>query len=509
MCGFVGMVGPGDVSPAITVALQALQHRGQDSAGLFTKDGSRFSSHRTMGLVRDGFSEQVIQGLTGGLGIGHVRYPTLGSVSLDDAQPFFYRRPGVFMAHNGNIINYASLRDELSHQSVQVLSTCDVEPMLLVFSEALMERRRADHTLEDVMSALKTTFDKVQGAYTFSVALQVDGKDTLVVCRDPSGIRPGVWGGEAGTWIAASESVALDALEVPCKGDIPPGHALIMRSGEEPIEKLVKSNEPTPCVFEEIYFARPDSIMAGHTVYERRLMLGRMLAAQWKKQGLECDRVIPVPDTSRPAANAFAEELGVPYREGFIKNRYSGRTFIMPDMASRNLGLRLKVNPIREEFEFQRVAIMDDSIVRGTTIGRITKLVRQHGAREVHLVIHSPPVLFPCYYGIDMSTPQELIARQIYGCEPKKGDEEKARIAVEEALVRRLGVDSVTYLSVKSLTKLENGGRCKACFDGRYPVPISDSVRDEIERNRCGTSARETGIESGSYSTSSMAYRKP
>ncbi len=488
MCGFVGMVGSGDVSSAISVALQALQHRGQDSAGMFTRDGERFLSHRAMGLVRDGFDARVIHDLQGGIGIGHVRYPTLGTVSLDDAQPFLYRRPGVFMAHNGNITNYARLRRDLARQSVQVLSTCDVEPMLLVFSEALMDRRKANHTVEDVVAALKTTFRKVQGAYSFAVALRISGEDALIACRDPRGIRPGVWGGDGNTWIAASESVALDSLDVPPRGDIPAGHALLLRAGKEPVDLEIAVEDSNPCVFEEIYFARPDSIMSGHTIYERRLVFGRALARQWRDKGLACDRVIPVPDTSRPAAMAFAETIGVPYREGFIKNRYSGRTFIMPDSSSRDLGLRLKLNPIREEFDGQRVVIMDDSIVRGSTIGRIIELVRAQGAIEVHLAIHSPPVLFPCYYGIDMSTPEELFARRIFGRAPGPDELELARATVEGALERSLEVDSVTYLSVETLHQLSNGGRCMACFEGRYPLPLSDEDRVEIEAQRrsCG-----------------------
>jgi amidophosphoribosyltransferase len=425
-----------------------------------------------------------------------VRYPTLGTISLSDAQPFFYRRPGVIMAHNGNVTNYARIIRDLAARSVRVLSTCDVEPMLLIFAEALMDASRSAHTAADVQQALKTTFDEVQGAYTMAAALTVDGRDTLMVCRDPHGIRPGVWGERDGTFIAASESVALDALDIRCKGDIPPGKAILLRAGAEPVFLDVKTESNAQCVFEEIYFARPDSVMGGHTVYERRLLLGRLLARQWKERGLECDRVIPVPDTSRPAAMAFAEELKVPCREGFIKNRYSGRTFIMPDSDSRESGLRLKLNPIREEFDGMRVAIMDDSIVRGSTIGRIVDLVRQQGAREVHVVIHSPPVMFPCYYGIDMSTPEELVARQIYGPAPGPHRLEEAREVVESAFSRFFDVDSLTYLSVETLRQVENGGRCAACFDGAYPVEIPACDREDIEANR-----RRQGVRCASVGT--------
>ena len=494
MCGFVGMVGEGDVSAAISTALQALQHRGQDSAGILTRDGERFLSHRAMGLVRDGFSSQVIGDMTGGIGIGHVRYPTMGSVSLENAQPFFYRRPGVFMAHNGNIINYERMRTDLAKRSVHVLSTCDVEPMLLEFSEALMERRSAGHTVDDVIAALRVTFYRSKGGFSFALAVRVDGEDVLVACRDPHGIRPGVWGESDGTFVVASESVALDALDIRSRGDLPPGHALIFRAGREPIVVEIDEGSHAHCVFEEIYFARPDSVVSGNTVYSRRLLLGRLLARQWRSRGLSCDRVVPVPDTSRPAAMAFAEELGVPYREGFIKNRYSGRTFIMPDSVTRSHGMRLKLNPIREVFAGHRVAIMDDSIVRGTTVSRIVELVRQQGATEVHVVIHAPPVLFPCYYGIDMSTPEELIARQIHRDEPASDGLETARKRVEDELVRQLGIDSLTYLSVATLREARNGGRCMACFDGQYPVPLSDEDREAIEANRRRFGTRCAGM---------------
>ncbi len=494
MCGFVGMVGAGNVAPAISTALQALQHRGQDSAGILTRDGERFLTHRAMGLVRDGFSSQVIGDLTGGIGIGHVRYPTMGSVSLENAQPFFYRRPGVFMAHNGNIINYERMRSDLAERSVHVLSTCDVEPMLLEFSEALMGRRPAGHTVDDVAHALQVTFHRSRGGYSFVLAVRVDGEDALVACRDPNGIRPGVWGESNGTYVVASESVALDALDIRSKGDLPAGHALIFRAGKEPIVLEIDEKAHAHCVFEEIYFARPDSVVAGNTVYARRLLLGRLLARQWGSRKLACDRVVPVPDTSRPAAMAFAEELGVPYREGFIKNRYSGRTFIMPDSVTRSHGMRLKLNPIREVFEGRRVAIMDDSIVRGTTVSRIVELVRQQGAAEVHVVIHAPPVLFPCYYGIDMSTPEELVARQIHPEAPTPETLEDARYHVENELARQLGIDSLTYLSVGTLREARNGGRCMACFDGQYPVPMSDEDREAIEANRRRFGTRCAGM---------------
>lgn len=487
MCGFLGAIATRPVAPLLCQGLQALQHRGQDSAGIVTVDGPRFPMHHGLGLVRDVFADRaVLDSLRGSLGIGHVRYPTIGRGVLDDAQPFLDRRPGVVMAHNGNITNYGELREVLLARSIHLLSQCDVEPVLCLFADALVARRGRGHTLDDAVAALREVAGRVEGAWTLVAALEVDGIPTLLALRDPSGVRPGVFGRlPDGGWAAASESVALDALGCALVGDLPPGDLLVLRPGEPEVSRPIAPADPHPCVFEAIYFARPDSIAGGRTVVDRRYELGRRLASEWKEKGHRCDRVIPIPDTSRPAALSFAEELGVPYREGFIKNRYSGRTFIMPDQIGRADALRVKLNPIREEFDGHRVVVMDDSIVRGTTLRRILAMVQTQGPAEVHLVIHSPPVLHPCYYGIDMSTEEELAAcRHLPAGRAGEGFSLEDQRDLEARWARDLGVASLTFLSVEGLAAVERGPRCAACFDGRYPVPVAAENRDAIARDR-------------------------
>lgn len=482
MCGVVGAIAAGPVAGLIGTALQGLQHRGQDSCGIATWEEGRFPVHKGLGLVREVFSDDLLRGIGGHVGLGHVRYPTIGHGVLADAQPFFERRPGVLMAHNGNITNYSDLATWLRERSVHLLSKNDVEPVLCLFADALMERSPHDHTLGDVLVALRAVVGRVQGAYTLVTVLRIDGEPTLVAFRDPRGIRPGVWGRRGDAWMVASESVALDAVGFETVADLEPGEAMFFRAGQEPQRHRVARGERAPCVFEAVYFSRPDSIQDGSSVYRRRLALGRRLAHEWRAKGLEADRVIPVPDTSRPASTAFAEELDIPLREGFIKNRYSRRTFIMADQDSRVAALRLKLNPIREEFFGQRVVIMDDSIVRGTTIKQLLAVARSQEPAELHVAIHAPPVLHPCFYGIDMSTRRELAACRYHAVEQPL--DEGAQRALEEGWAADLGVDSLTFLSIGGLDTVFPSTRCAACFDGRYPLPVSRGLRDHIVSDR-------------------------
>jgi len=477
MCGFIGLVGPADVAPEIHLALQALQHRGQDSAGIATMsaNGRRFPVRRGLGIAARALGKKDIEALEGPIGIGHVRYPTIGRGVLEDAQPFFYRQPGILMAHNGNVTNYDELRESLADRSIHLLSHCDVEPALCELADALNKKRPAGHTVDDALEGFRSMRERLRGSFSIAAALMLDGEPTLVVVRDPHGIRPAVIGRrEDGSWIVASESVALDALgftrfEVPS-----PGEALFLRAGQEPIRRSLDAGEPAPCVFEYIYFARPDSVMNGRSVYEVRLGLGEALAARFSDKGIETDVVIPVPDTARPAATTLAEGLGVPLREGFIKNRYSGRTFIMADQLTRTAALRLKLNTLPREIRGRRVLLVDDSIVRGTTLRRVIALVREAEAAEVHLAIHSPPVRHPCYYGIDMSTEEELFARRF--------SDDLA--ALEEDAAAEMGADSLTYLDVASMDRVFEGARCAACFDGVYPDPIPEQDRESIAGER-------------------------
>ena len=495
MCGFIGMVDDAPVAARISSGLQAIQHRGQDSGGIFTFDGLRFPGHRGLGLIRDLFNGPMLASLQGRAGVGHVRYPTIGKGVLADAQPFFERRPGVVMAHNGNLTNYDRLRDHLRERSVHLLSNCDVEPLLCTFADELMARRRRHHTAADVVQALRSTFAAVEGAYSAVMVLEVDGEPTLVAFRDPRGIRPCVYGRRGNGWMVASESVALDTAGYDLVGDLEAGTAMFLRAGSEPLVFEVEVRQKAPCVFESIYFSRPDSVEAGETVYERRLELGRRLARRWEAKGLRADRVIPVPDTSRPAAIAFAEELGLPCREGFIKNRYSGRTFIMGTQEGRTAALRLKLNLIKAEFKGQHVVIIDDSIVRGTTVRRLLELVWAQEPASVHFAIHAPPVLHPCFYGIDMSTHDELAARRyVPEGQGQHALDEPAQAALEAAWAADLDVTSLTFLGVNDLDAVFSSARCSACFDGIYPLSIPDAQRETIVQDRTDGRLRPVSV---------------
>jgi len=484
MCGIVGIVGVEQAAQEALIALQAVQHRGQDSSGIATIHDNRFPFLRKLGLAGQAYTAEDLTQLPGTIAVGHTRYPTAGSGNLADAQPLFYRQPGVLLAHNGNLINYDEIANRIAEQSVHLLTRCDSEPLLCDFALNLMALRTRDHTLEDAVEALTRTWSRVDGAYSIVVALILDGEETLIAARDRKGVRPSVWGARNGSFIVASETPALDALGFECQGDVGPGEAIFLRAGQTPIRKEICSEGPAPCIFEQIYFARPDSLMEGRSVYSQRLRFGRALADEWRRKALTPDVVIPIPDTSRPAAMAVAEELGVPYREGFIKNRYTGRTFIMGSQSRRKSELRLKLNPIRSEFEGRSVLLVDDSIVRGTTLARTIKLVRAMGSSQVHLAIYSPPVLFPCYYGIDMSTCEELAARAFDNDPPAGGLPDDRLRRLEDRFARRLGLDSLTYLSVAGMDRAWGTSRCAACFDGRYPMPLSEERKRCIEADR-------------------------
>jgi amidophosphoribosyltransferase len=476
VCGFVSIIGAQQAAPALALGLQAIQHRGQDAAGIATRDNGRLRMVKDLGLITTALPASVIQSLPGDAGIAHVRYPTAGDRSTaQDAQPFLTRRPGILLAHNGNIINVPELSEELRREGIHLLSSCDAEPILMVLTAALSRRREANHTAEDVAAAVAEVYRRVRGGYSVVAILEIDGEPTLLCFRDPHGIRPGVYGQrEDGAWVAASESVSLDVLGIEKAGDLPVGEALLLRPGRAPILLPITESRPRHCVFERIYFARPDSVMESGRINRDRWRLGRKLAQEWRASGRTADVVVAVPDTSRPAAQAIAEELGIRHREGFIKNRYSGRTFIMPDQATRNAALRLKLNPIREIFEGQRVLLIDDSIVRGNTMRRIVAMVRTLNPAEIHLGIFSPPVRHPCFYGIDMPSHDELVAARWPEAD------------VEGELTRYLGVDSVTYISQEGLASACGSDICQACFTGDYIVPVTEEERRAINDERRG-----------------------
>jgi amidophosphoribosyltransferase len=457
----------------LATALQAIQHRGQDAAGVGTFDRGRFHLRKDLGMVSQALPAGVVNEMQGHSGIAHVRYPTVGQSTRDDAQPFVTRRPGIVLAHNGNVTNVPQLTEELRESGLFVLSECDAEPILLVLADELTRIRPSGHTTDDLVVALGRLMDRVRGSYTATAVLELDGQETLIAFRDPHGLRPGVYGTRAdGAWLVASESVALDGLGFQMVGLLPAGFVTILRAGQEQVVREVKPLAPKHCVFERIYFARPDSMMEGGRVYSQRWRMGQRLAEEWEARGLGADVVVPVPDTSRPAALAMAEHLGLPYREGFIKNRYSGRTFIMPDQATRDAALRLKLNPIKEVFEGKRVILVDDSVVRGSTMRRIVNMIRELGPTEVHLAIFSPPVRHPCFYGIDMPSPGELIAA---------GHDDPS---LESLLRGRFDANSVTYLSHAGLAAVAGDDVCAACFDGDYVQPLTPGEREHILRDR-------------------------
>ncbi len=481
MCGFIGLVGVEPVAPALFMGLQTIQHRGQDAAGMGTYDRGHLSLYKDVGRVTDVLNDQALALLPGTSGIGHVRYPTVGASTRTDSQPFMSRRPSMVLAHNGQLTNLRELRDHLLARGIRVVSGCDAEPILGVFGDELLRTRVAQHTTADVHRALEATMRRLKGSYSVVAVLEIDGQETLLAFRDPHGIRPCVYGTRAdGAWGAASESVSLDVLDMHVVDHVPAGSMVLLRHGQQPDVRPVLPKTSHHCIFEDIYFARPDSIMQTGRVYTRRWLLGQQLAKEWSARGLEADVVVAVPDTSRPAAQAMAEQLGIANREGFIKNRYSGRTFIMPDQATREAAMRLKLNPIDEIFRGQRVLLIDDSIVRGTTMRRIVQMVRKLEPVAVHVAIFSPPVRHPCFYGIDMPNLEDLVAHRAHVEAPDDP---------ADHLARHFGADSVTFLSQAGLEGVAGDRLCAACFNGHYVVPVDADERGFMVQDRQASGA--------------------
>ncbi|MFT7668540.1 MAG: amidophosphoribosyltransferase [Planctomycetota bacterium] len=485
MCGFIGIYGPDgvDVAGEIYEGLVAVQHRGQDAAGIITFTDS-FHLKKGLGLVSEVFTEKNMPRLRGNLGIGHVRYPTIGGNRGEDAQPFHLTYPlGIAMAHNGNVSNYTELVEGFfSGNRTRLNSSCDLEVILFVFARALNERLNERSALEilpdDVFHAVSEVFKLVKGAYSVVATIPDVG---MVVFRDPYGIKPFIFGEkttEEGRWFAcASESVVLDVNGYKKTMDVGPGEAMFV-DHERRVHKVKLADKPhRPCVFELVYFARPDSMLDDISVYKTRGRFGAALAEQWKRIGAPIpDSVIPIPDSSRDAALAMATGLGVPYREGLVKNRYIGRTFIMPNQESRQSSLRRKLNPIRIEFEGRDVLLVDDSIVRGNTSKRIVEMVREAGARKVYLASTSPPLIAPCPYGIDMATKTEFIATG----------------RTNEEIAAEIGVDYLVYLDREAMNAAAREGNpkiekfCNACFNGEYPTgDITMDRLNAIASDRC------------------------
>ena len=451
-CAVMGIYGHPEAANMVYLGLYALQHRGQESCGIVTSDGKGLISHRQMGLVADAFKEDVIKRLEGANAIGHNRYSTQGQSHLKNAQPFVveYSQGPIAIAHNGNLVNGTLLRNELEQAGSIFQSTSDTE--VIIHLIATSKEGSLQHRIVEALS-------RVRGAYSLLFLTL----DKLIAARDPYGFRPLVLGRfpegkNRGAYVFASETCALDLIEAEYLRDVEPGE--IVTIGADGVESL-KPFPPVPhakCIFEYIYFARPDSKLFGHNVYQVRKSLGRQLA---RESGVEADLVTPVPDSGVPAAMGFAEESKIPLEFGLIRNHYVGRTFIEPQQTIRNFGVKIKLNAQRDVLQGKRVIVVDDSIVRGTTSRKIIRMLRDAGAREVHLRISSPATTGPCYYGIDTPTRGELIA---------------SANSVEE-IRRFVEADTLAYLSNEGMYTYFEGdkrGFCDACFTGNYPVHFED-----------------------------------
>ena len=476
MCGIIGLHLTAPVVTNLVDGLISLQHRGQDSAGILTSDLT-FHLKKGNGLVSRVFTERNLARLTGRTGIGHVRYPTTGPGSDEDAQPFYVNHPfGIAMVHNGNVTNYYALRRELERRDLrQLTSFSDAEPILNVFAQELENTDLSDFCPDSLFDAVAGTLRRVEGAY--SVVAQIHGKGMLAF-RDPFGIKPLVFARRGREFAFASESVAFDRLGFRRFRDVLPGEAVFVDSRRRVHTRQIVPANHHPCIFEYIYFARPDSVLDGIEVYEARLRLGEQLALEVKRQGVRADVVVPIPDTARVAANSLALALDIPLREGLIKNRYIARTFIMPDRDDRARSVRQKLNPVRSQIRGKDVLLVDDSIVRGNTSRTIVKMVRDAGARRVYLAITAPPLRHPCCYGIDMMTRGEFIAK---------------RRSVKR-IREQIGADALVYQTYDGLLAALRAcgierSYCTACFRGVYPTGITkrDLIRLERERQRWST----------------------
>jgi amidophosphoribosyltransferase len=454
-CGVFGVWSPGeDVSKLAYYGLQALQHRGQESAGIAVSDGRRIVVHKEMGLVAQVFDEPSLTALRGDIAVAHCRYSTTGAPIWANAQPTFRSTPvaSVALGHNGNLTNTRELAGMLLPDTgfgmVQATSDTDVLTELIIGAAA---------TTGSLADAAAEILPKVRGAYS----LVFMDEQTLYAARDPQGFRPLVLGslGPHG-WVVASETAALDIVGATFVREVAPGELIVMD------ERGVRSRAfapavPRVCLFEYVYLARPDTSIGGRGLHATRVQIGRTLAAE---HPAEADLVIPVPESGTPAAIGYAEASGIPYGQGFVKNSYVGRTFIQPSQTIRQLGIRLKLNPLRDVIDGKRLVVVDDSIVRGNTQRAIVAMLRESGAREVHVRIASPPVKWPCFYGIDFATRDELIA---------------GHASVAEILAM-IGADSLGYVSLDGLiaaTEQPAGSLCRACFDGEYPLPVDEHER--------------------------------
>ena len=491
MCGIVGIVGTRSVAPALYDALTMLQHRGQDAAGIATLDGHRIHLHKGSGLVRDAFDSAHMNRLSGSVGIGHVRYPTAGMDDSSEAQPFYVNSPyGIALGHNGNLINTEELTEELFDSDRRHLNTqSDSEVLLNILAHELQKQNPRTLDASHIFTAVDEVYRRCRGAYS---ALALICGHGLLGFRDPHGIRPMVLGRretrKGVQHMLASESVALDALGFELVRDIAPGEAVfISLDGKLHTQQSPLARELSPCIFEFVYFARPDSLLDDISVYKARLRMGQALARKILRErpDHDIDVVIPVPDTSRTAALPLAYDLDVKYREGFIKNRYIGRTFIMPGQKARKKSVKQKLNAIDLEFRKKNVLIVDDSIVRGTTSKKIIQMAREAGARKVYFASASPPVRYPNIYGIDMPAPSELVAsgRDIPEIEKKLGADWLIYQELDDLIEAcREGNESIRHFDT-------------SCFSAEYITGVKDGYLEKLQMLRSDKARRKRQVE--------------
>ncbi len=445
-CGIFGVYAPGDeVARLAFFGIYALQHRGQESSGIATADGSRIRLHAAMGLVAQVFNEATLDQLRGSIAIGHNRYSTTGSNRIFNTQPIMVSSSSgdMALAHNGNIVNAEYLRRELEERGYTFSTSSDSEVIahLLVSSPG-----------KDLIQKIKHTMGRLQGAYS----LVIMTRDKLLGVRDPMGVRPLCLGSLDGGWVLASESCALDHLGAQFLREVDPGEVVLIDEAGVNSFRVRKARRRALCIFEFIYFARPDSMISGRRLYPARQAMGAQLAREYP---LDADLVIGIPDSATAAGIGYSWASGIPFSEGLLKNRYVGRTFIEPEQRLRDLGVKLKFNPMPEVLSGKRVVVVDDSIVRGTTTPQVINLLRRAGASEVHMCICAPPIRYPCFFGVDMATRRELIA---------------AHKTVPE-IAEFIGADSLGYLSIDGLIQavgLPKESFCLACFTGDYPMPV-------------------------------------
>ncbi|HXO88627.1 MAG TPA: amidophosphoribosyltransferase, partial [Candidatus Acidoferrales bacterium] len=444
-CGVFGVFGHPEAAKLTYLGLYALQHRGQESSGIASSDGQNLHLHRSLGLVQEVFTPEVIERLPGNAAIGHTRYSTAGDTTLINAQPIAidFNKGKLALGHNGNLTNALELRRKLEHRAAIFQTTSDTEVIV-----HLIARSNA----RNLPGALAEALNQVEGAYSLLLLTT----DEMYAIRDPRGFRPLILGRIDGAWVAGSESCAFDLIDAEYVREVEPGEMVrISRSGVESIH-FAPEKPHQYCIFEHVYFSRPDSVVFGRPVNESRERLGRLLAREYP---VAADIVTPVPDSGVPAAIGYAAESGIPFRLGLIRNHYIGRTFIEPEQAIRDFGVKLKLNPVRRMLEGQRVILVDDSIVRGTTSRKIVRMVREAGATEVHMRISCPPTISPCYYGVDTPRREELIA---------------SHNSVEQ-IREFLGADSLAYLSLPALRAAveDNEGKfCTSCYTGNYPTEL-------------------------------------